>query len=306
LPGLTPLGAGLAALDRDHVARRAPRRPGRGDRQPAPTLANRRVLVVGGGNSGCDIAVESAQHAAATFHSLRRGYHYVPKYLFGVPADQAGDRLLRWRLPLWLRRRIVSLLLRLAVGRPEQYGLPAADHKLFETHPIVNSLLLYYVRHGDIRPKPDIAQLDGHEVAFRDGSREAIDVIVYATGYELDFPFIDRRWLNWRDGRPVLWRHAFHPVFDNLFVAGMIQPDSGLFGLVHWQTTAMAWYLVGLQRGEPSALRLRQLKAAAAAPDYHEDLGAGIRYLETPRHLIEVEHWSYAREMRRLAEALQS
>jgi cation diffusion facilitator CzcD-associated flavoprotein CzcO len=269
-------------------------------------LANRRVLVVGGGNSGCDIAVESAQHAAATFHSLRRGYHYVPKYLFGVPADLAGDRLLHWRLPLWLRRRIVSLLLRLVVGRPEHYGLPAPDHELFETHPIVNSLLLYYVRHGDIFPKPDVARLDGDAVVFRDGSREAIDVIVYATGYELDFPFIDRRWLNWRDGRPVLWRHAFHPRFDNLFVAGMIQPDSGLFSLVHWQTTAMARFLVGLRRGTPSAQRLKQLKSAAAAADYREDLGAGIRYLNTPRHCIEVEHWSYARQMRQLAEALQS
>ncbi len=68
-------------------------------------LAGRRVLVVGAGNSGCDIAVEAAQHAAATFHSLRRGYHYLPKFLFGKPADVCGERMLRWRLPLWLRRR---------------------------------------------------------------------------------------------------------------------------------------------------------------------------------------------------------
>ncbi|MEX1223727.1 MAG: NAD(P)-binding domain-containing protein, partial [Pirellulales bacterium] len=63
-------------------------------------LAGRRVLVVGAGNSGCDIAVESAQHAAITYHSTRRGYHYLPKFLFGRPIDSCGEQLLRWRLPL--------------------------------------------------------------------------------------------------------------------------------------------------------------------------------------------------------------
>lgn len=47
-------------------------------------LRDKRVLVVGAGNSGCDIAVESAQNAARTFHSVRRGYYYVPKYFFTI------------------------------------------------------------------------------------------------------------------------------------------------------------------------------------------------------------------------------
>ena len=67
-------------------------------------LKDRRVLVIGAGNSGCDIVVEAAGHAAAAFHSTRRGYHYLPKFLHGKPIDVCGERLLRWRLPLWLRR----------------------------------------------------------------------------------------------------------------------------------------------------------------------------------------------------------
>ena len=69
-------------------------------------LRDQRVLVVGAGNSGCDIAVESTQVAARTLHSARRGYHYLPKFLLGRPVDQCGERLLRWRLPLWARRWI--------------------------------------------------------------------------------------------------------------------------------------------------------------------------------------------------------
>ena len=55
-------------------------------------LRGRKVLVIGGGNTGCDIAVEAAQQAAAVWHSTRRGYWYAPKYVFGRPADQVNDR----------------------------------------------------------------------------------------------------------------------------------------------------------------------------------------------------------------------
>lgn len=261
----------------------------------------RRVLVVGAGNSGCDIAVEAAQNAQATFQSFRRGYYFIPKYLLGAPADQGGDFLHRLRLPLWVRRKLTHLLLRLSVGRPEQYGLPRPDHQLFETHPIVNTLLLYYVRHGDIRPKPDIARLDGDWVQFVDGTREQIDVIVCATGYRLVFPFIDHKWLNWFDGRPQLYRNVFHPRCDTLFVAGMIQPDSGIFSLIHWQTRAIGLFLKSLREGTQAAPMLQRLKATQATA---EDLGSGIHYTASERHSIEIEHWSYMKRMKALVRQL--
>jgi hypothetical protein len=73
-----------------------------------------------------------------------------------------------------------------------------------------------------------------------DATSAAVDLIVFATGYDLVFPFIENGLLNWRDGRPRLYQNVFHPAFDNLFVAGMIQPDSGQFGLVDWQMKAVA------------------------------------------------------------------
>ncbi len=264
---------------------------------------DRRVLVVGAGNSGCDIAVEAAQHAAKTYQSFRRGYYFIPKYLLGSPADQGGDLLHRLRLPLWLRRRLTLLLLRLSVGRPQDYGLPAPDHRLFETHPIVNSLLLYYIRHGDIEPKPAIERLEGNTVHFTDGSQAEVDVIVCATGYRLVFPFIDHALLNWHDGRPRLYRNVFHPHCDTLFVAGMIQPDSGIFSLVHWQTRAIALFLKSLQAGTNAAPLLQRLKQAAETQA--EDLGAGIDYTHTERHLLEVEHWSYLKRMKQLVRQLE-
>lgn len=259
-------------------------------------FTGRRVLVVGGGNSGCDIVVEAAQHAERTWHSTRRGYWYMPKYLLGRPADQVGDRMLALGLPLWLRRAIAGISHRLMVGPPSRSGLPRPDHRLFETHPIVNSLLPYYVGHGAIVPKPDVSRLDGPTVHFADGTAVDVEVIVWATGYLIRFPFIEERQLNWQDGRPRLYLHVFHPVYDTLFVAGMIQPDSGQFGLVHWQMAAAAGYARAVRAGRPRAEALRRRKA-----DPSDDLGNGIRYRDSTRHWFEVEHWSYRKKLRRWA-----
>jgi len=93
------------------------------DYKGADVLRGRRVLVVGAGNTGCDVAVEGAQNAVHTWHSTRRGYYYNPKYMTGRPSDQVADSLLALRLPLGLRRtqravdriQIVSILHRLRV-----------------------------------------------------------------------------------------------------------------------------------------------------------------------------------------------
>ena len=262
-------------------------------------FAGQRVLVVGGGNSGCDIVVEAAQNATHAWHSTRRGYWYMPKYLMGIPADQVNDRMLALGVPLWLRRTLAMVGHRMAVGSRERSGLPAPDHRLFETHPIVNSLLPYYVGHGDITPKPDVTGFEGATVHFKDGTTAEVDVIVFATGFLIRFPFMEDRHLNWQDGKPRLYLNVFHPVYDTLFVAGLIQPDSGQFGLVHWQTLAAARYARSRSEGRAAAEALRSRKANPA-----DDSGNGIRYAESTRHHVEVEHWSYRKKLQHWAKAL--
>lgn len=269
-------------------------------RDPA-IFIGQRVLVVGGGNSGCDIAVEAAQNAVHAWHSTRRGYWYMPKYLMGTPADQVNDRMLALGVPLWLRRFLGSIGHRMAVGPRGRNGLPVPDHRLFETHPIVNSLLPYYVGHGDITTKPDVARFDGRVVHFTDGTSAEVDVIVFATGFLIRFPFLDDRHLNWQDGRPRLYLNVFHPVYDTLFVAGLIQPDSGQFGLVHWQTLAAARYARARAEGRAEATRLKRRKGNPA-----DDPGNGIRYTDSTRHHVEVEHWSYKRRLVKWVGSLSS
>lgn len=251
-------------------------------------LRDKRVLVVGAGNSGCDITVEACQNAARTFHSTRRGYYYSPKFAFGKPSDQVNEQFLKLGLPLWLQRVALAISHKVLVGDPQNYGLPKPDHKYFETHPIVNQQILYHYGQGDIVHKPDVAELCGDQVRFVDGSSEPIDVIVYATGFNITFPFIDQAHLNWRDGKPNLYLNVLHPQHDNLFVVGLIQPDSGQWGLADLQAQIVARFIHAQRTQAPQADALRKLKAGPMP-----QLNRGIRYVESTRHFVEVEHYSY-------------
>jgi hypothetical protein len=154
--------------------------------------------------------------------------------------------------------------------------------------------LPYYTAHGRVVSKPNIAELCGDRVGFEDGSQEAVDLIVYATGYKISIPFLDRQHLNWRDGRPQLYLNVFHPGYDNLFFIGLIQPDSGQFGLVDYQSKLVASFIAGARTESQPAQNLRRVKARGQVGHQRS-----LRYLDTARSLLEVEHYSYRNELKR-------
>ncbi len=263
------------------------------DYKSAEQLAGKRVVVVGAGNTGCDIAVEGALRADATYHSTRRGYWYAPKYALGRPADQVSDLIFTLGLPLRATQWLFEQTAKLVVGRYERFGLPTPDHHFLETHPIVNQTLLYHIGHGEIAPVPDIARFDGEVVEFTDGTRVAADLVVFATGYLIRFPFLDDDALPWQDGRPQLYRNILHPHRDDLAVIGLIQPDSGQFCLVHWQTVLLARYLQ-LVRDNPAAAAVWRQRAADRLDERSQ---GGLALIDSTRHLIEVEHLDYIQDL---------
>jgi hypothetical protein len=272
------------------------------DYKSADVVRGKRVLVVGAGNTGCDVAVESAQNAKETYHSTRRGYYYNPKYAFGRPSDQTADLLLALRLPLALRRVMFKSVLRLTVGDFEKFGLRKPDHEFFETHPIVNQQLVYYVGHGDIQPKPDIDRFDGSTVYFADGTSAVIDVVVFCTGYLAHFPFLDDSYLNPEGDHPVLARQIFTPATPTLAVSGLIQPDSGQWTIAHWQGMLIATY-AALRAQDPAAA---QRFYDAIVTETGVRFTGGAEYKDSTRHYYEIAHQEYLRAIERDLQRLES
>ena len=257
-------------------------------RNPA-IVKGKRVLVIGRGNSGCDIAVEVSGHASHVSSSGRRGYHFIPRYLIGKPSDQVGEALTMRGVPLEHRRRMTEWGIEQELGRIEEFGLPAPDHELFETHPIINSRFPLAVRDGAIEARPDVTGFRGDFALFADGSEARFDVVIFATGYRAVAPFLKGELSDWwNDGRPSLHLNVFHPSIDTLFFTGLIQPDSGQFGLVHWQSRAIATFLNALFSGAPSVDDFRKQRMQD-----HAQLSGGVKYLALRRHAFEVEHVSY-------------
>lgn len=248
-------------------------------------FADKRVLIVGAGNSGCDIAVDAIHHGVSCDISMRRGYYFVPKYVFGKPADTMGGAI---RLPMWLKRRVDGMILKWFVGDPQKYGFPKPDYALYESHPVVNSLILFHAGHGDLTVRPDIDHIDGKTVHFTDGSQADYDMILTATGYLLHYPFIDKELLNWQGAAPHLYLNCMHPKRDDLFVLGMVEASGLGWQGRHEQAEMVARYIKGLRDGSAGAAQLKREKSAG-----FERATGGMNYLKLARMAYYVDKATY-------------
>ncbi|WP_425416148.1 flavin-containing monooxygenase [Oricola indica] len=235
----------------------------------------KRVLVIGAGNSGCDIAVDAIHHGVSCELSMRRGYYFVPKYVFGKPADTMGGAI---KLPMWLKRKVDAMILKWFVGDPQKYGFPKPDYQLYESHPVVNSLILFHAGHGDIRIRADVERFDGRTVHFRDGTSGEYDMVLAATGYKLHYPFIDDALLNWRGDAPHLFLNCMHPDRDDLFLMGMVEASGLGWQGRHEQAEMVARYIRGLRDGTAAAKAMQAEKAGG-----FDRATGGMNYIDLPR-----------------------
>lgn len=248
---------------------------------------DKRVMIVGAGNSGVDIACDAAFAADQAFLSVRRGYHFVPKHIMGKPADVFAEE--GPKLPFFVQQKLFGMLLRVINGDMTQYGLPKPDHKVFQTHPIMNTQILHYLGHGDCIAKPDIKRLDGDEVVFVDGSREKVDLIITATGYQHAVPFLDDGVIDFKNGRPDLYLNMFSRKHNNLAVLGFIEFASAAYK----NFTEMAELIVKDVTTSPS--KLKRLKKS-----HKPDLTGGHNYLATKRNANYVDVDTYLNVLKKV------
>ncbi|MFI0776396.1 flavin-containing monooxygenase [Streptomyces sp. NPDC021212] len=238
-------------------------------------LRGKRVLVVGAGNSGLDIACDAARAADRAVISMRRGYWFIPKHLFGRPVDTiaAGGP----HLPMWLQQKLFGALLRIINGDPRRLGLQKPDHKLFETHPAINSMLLHHLQHGDITARPGISRTEGRTVHFTDGSNDDFDLVLLATGYVHKVPTAQKYFGD--EQHPDLYLSSFSREHEGLFGVGFVETNSGAYKLFDSQAQLIASFVQDTRSGLPTAERFARMIRSD-----RPDLTGGLRFVDSPRH----------------------
>ena len=187
-------------------------------------LAGNRVLVVGAGNSGCDLAVDAAQNHFAVDIVMRKGTYFQPKAYFGVP---------RQEIP-WLAEfapdevdLISRLLARVSIGEAKNYpGMPTPEHRtLADGATVVNTLLPYWVQHGRIGIVPGISRFEGKTVHFTDGTSREYDAILWATGFHASVPFLPEEYVERSRDVPLRYGAGIVPKgLEKLYYVGLAAP----------------------------------------------------------------------------------
>ena len=233
------------------------------DYRSADTFRGKRVMVVGMGNSAMDITVDASYVSSGpVLLSARHGVHIVPKYLFGRPADATGGAIAA--LPWKVRQRVAETMLKLAVGTPQSYGLPAPAGGLFQNHPTISDTIMHRLTHGEVLPKPGIDHFDGSRVVFTDGTSEEVDIIVWATGYRVTIPFLAPEWLGTNPEAMPLYQRVFHLDDPTLTFVGLMQSTGAALPVVEVQAKLAAAYLSG-RYALPGTDRQRELVDGAHA-----------------------------------------
>lgn len=242
----------------------------------------KRVLVVGAGNSACDIAAALSRVSAHVGLSLRTPQYIVPKTVFGRPIDVQYNKLQKF--PRFLRNAILRFGFKLYLGPYYRYHLPQPEEGVLATHPTLNSDILEQLTHGTVTTRPATVAAKGNTVFFEGGGSGEFDAIIWATGYKTEFPFFKGGQFDWSDKTSLpLYMKMMPAGIDDVFFIGLIQPLGCIWALADLQAELAALAIMGLWR-HPSDIerRIEQENEADAK-----------RFRQTVRHAVEVDFHDY-------------
>ncbi|MEM6431091.1 MAG: NAD(P)-binding domain-containing protein, partial [Deinococcota bacterium] len=149
-------------------------------------FAGKRVLVVGAGNSGTEIACAVAELAEATGLAVGQRGILMVKYPKTVLGSRLTSRLLRG-----LPDHISGLLLRAIHHDFAELGLPLPQHNLRYAYPVVGFDIVEAVKRGKVTTHTSLARFEGDEVIFTNGERASYDTVIMATGYQPTLGFLE-------------------------------------------------------------------------------------------------------------------
>ncbi|CAG8724664.1 7961_t:CDS:10 [Dentiscutata erythropus] len=263
-----------------------------------------RVIVVGAGDSGVDIAVELSHFASEVYLCTRRGTlpWILPRLVGEKPVDQLLNRFSNYFLPNSCS--VFTKLITQSLNSYPQSLRPTTP--FYSSQPTFKLDIFERLSTGTIIVKKNILELmpdESKSIKFVDGSIvENIDVIIYATGYNIDFPFLDKEIVNggpeiekefegeYKENLTWLYKMMFPPNYRNIAFIGLIQPIGSIFPFIEMQTR----YVTSLTKGLINPLPSPQ-DMSITIRNYHEK--AKKRYYLSARNTIYVYHVDYLDEL---------
>jgi dimethylaniline monooxygenase (N-oxide forming) len=261
-------------------------------REPEPYVG-KRICVVGVGNSACDIASDVCVTSPRCVLVARSGVVVLPKLMFGRAFTDITAKIQRPWIPRALRRRLVKFLVWLAHGDMADLGFKPPTEL---THVTSNATVCTDIAYRRIEVKHGIDAVNGKTLRFSDGSEEEFDVLIAATGYEIDLDFIPAEIVKVESNELGLYMRIVPPDWPGLFLQGFFNTDTALNMVFEHQARWVREILLE-NASLPTPGEMRQ--AIAERKAWYSG-----QYKHTPRHTIEEEHVRYLTDLAKTMKAM--
>ncbi|KAH0618186.1 hypothetical protein JD844_017185 [Phrynosoma platyrhinos] len=257
-------------------------------------FTGKRVIVVGIGNSGGDLAVEISRKAKQVFLSTRRGAWIINRVGDeGYPADV----VLSSRYYVFLKQFFTNSMINNWVEKKlnarfnhSHYGLKP-KHRFFSQHPTVNDDLPNCIISGKVLIKPNVTEFTETAAIFEDGSKEEdIDFVVFATGYSFSFPFLGNC-VKVIENDITLYKYVFPPHLEKptLAIIGLVQPLGAIMPIAELQ----ARWATRVFKGDAKLPSICEMMSDITM----KKAEMARRYVKSQRHTIQVDYIEYMDEV---------
>lgn len=256
-------------------------------KEPAP-FGNKRICIVGVGNSALDIASDVCAAATRTVLVARSRPLIIPKLVFGRPFWDVIRPFYHPWVPTAVRNAALKSMVWVVQGDMGRLGFPAAKQRV---HATSNANIVNNIHYRRVLVKQGIERIEGRAITFVDGTTEEFDTLIAATGYLLDLDFIKPEVVPIRNNGLDLYMRIVPPDWRGLFFLGFFNSDTAANWIMEGQVRWLREFLTGRAELPP-----REGMAAEIAARRARVLA---EFKDTPRHEIEVEHLPYFRDLKR-------
>ncbi|MDZ4819953.1 MAG: FAD-dependent oxidoreductase [Planctomycetota bacterium] len=230
----------------------------------SPTrFAGKRVLIVGLGDSGSDIAPKICSTASRTLLAVRSTPWLIPQVVMGVPVDKLGFDT-KW-LPTWYSDNSFHVIRRAYIGGYRRLGMPRPKQGLHDKTAIIDRGIVSALRSGKVIARSHVVSLAGGTATFAnpDHEPEQIDAVMFATGFGREYPLLCQPGASVDEVANALGFRIFHPTEPGLFYLAETVGLRSCWPIFAEQANAIAAYLLGEARGTSNVRRFNARRQVA-------------------------------------------